>query len=100
MGLQRIRFINKDGQPYDMVLNIIKKRSKVIETINTEDGSREDSRIHFYESPERYQNYGHPNRRSMLKAIECNPSDFILMTNDDNYYVPRFVAYMLHFKVR
>jgi hypothetical protein len=42
MGLQRIRFINKDGQPYDMVLDIIKKRSKVIETINPEDGSRLD----------------------------------------------------------
>jgi hypothetical protein len=58
-------------------------------------GDRADSRIHFYESPERYQNYGHPNRRAMLQAIECNPNDFILMTNEDNYYVPRFVEFML-----
>jgi len=58
-------------------------------------GSRKDSRIHFYQSPERYQKYGHPNRRTMLQSIECHHNDFILMTNDDNYYVPRFVEFML-----
>ena len=58
-------------------------------------GNKEDGRVHFYESPERYQKYGHPNRRSMLQAIECDPNDFILMTNDDNYYVPKYVEYML-----
>ena len=56
----------------------------------------EDDRVHFYESPERYQNYGHPNRKMMLQTIETNPGDFILMTNDDNYYVPLFVEYMLN----
>ena len=56
----------------------------------------EDKRIHFYESEERYQNYGHPNRKTMLQTIETNPGDFILMTNDDNYYVPVFVEYMLN----
>jgi hypothetical protein len=39
MGLQRITFINKDGQPYDLVLDIIKKQSKIIVTRNPEDGS-------------------------------------------------------------
>ena len=54
-----------------------------------------DSRVIFYQSPERYEKYGHPNRRSMLQTIECNTGDYILMTNDDNYYTPRFVEFML-----
>jgi len=54
-----------------------------------------DERIHFWESPERYENYGHPNRRTTLQTIETETGDFILMTNDDNYYVPMFVEYML-----
>lgn len=58
-------------------------------------GDRKDERVHFYQSPERYQNYGHPNRRTMLQALECDPKDFILMTNDDNMYVPKFVEFML-----
>ena len=54
-----------------------------------------DKRVRFYESPERYQNYGHPNRKTMLQTIVTEPGDFILMTNDDNYYVPVFVEYMI-----
>lgn len=54
-----------------------------------------DERIHFYQSAERYQNYGHPNRRMMLKTLQCDFKDFILLTNDDNMYVPRFVEFML-----
>jgi hypothetical protein len=56
-----------------------------------------DGRIHFYQSAERYQAYGHPNRRSMLQSIQCSPTDFVLMTNDDNYYVPKFIEWMLKF---
>jgi hypothetical protein len=58
-------------------------------------GGRKDRRIRFYQSAERYQNYGHPNRRAMLQMIVTDPFDYILMTNDDNYYVPKFVEYML-----
>lgn len=54
-----------------------------------------DGRIRFYQSGERYQKYGHPNRKIMLQKIETKKGDFILMTNDDNYYVPRFVEYFL-----
>jgi hypothetical protein len=39
MGLQRILFINKEGQPCDMTLDIIRKLSKVIVTRNPEDGT-------------------------------------------------------------
>ena len=54
-----------------------------------------DTRIVFYNSPVRNQHYGHPNRSSMLETIETEPGDFILMTNDDNYYIPRFIEFFL-----
>lgn len=53
-----------------------------------------DPRIIFYESTRRLKNYGHPNRRYMLKTVNAGPNDFILITNDDNYYVPEYVNYM------
>jgi len=39
--------------------------------------------------------WGHPNRSAMLQSIKASPKDFILMTNDDNYYVPIFVQTFL-----
>ena len=53
-----------------------------------------DPRIHFYESPERYERYGHPNRRAALREVKCNPHDWILLTNDDNFYTCKFWEYM------
>ena len=55
-----------------------------------------DERIHFYQSAERYQNYGHPNRRMMLQTLQCEMKDFILMQNDDNYMIPRSVEFILN----
>jgi hypothetical protein len=54
-----------------------------------------DARVKFYQTPVRNGKYGHPNRRAMLQEIVCDERDFILLTNDDNYYVPRFVELML-----
>ncbi len=54
-----------------------------------------DSRITFICSQNRNGNYGHPNRRKMLERLSGETDDFVLMTNDDNYYVPVFVEYML-----
>ena len=31
----------------------------------------------------------------MLQSIETTTGDYILLSNDDNYYVPRFVEFML-----
>jgi hypothetical protein len=53
---------------------------------------RKDQRIHYTETPTVNGKWGHPNRRDMLQKIEAGPNDFILLTNDDNYYVPTFVA--------
>jgi hypothetical protein len=63
--------------------------------INIMEPLMQDDRVKFYQSPERYQKYGHPNRRTMLQTLKCDDKDFILLTNDDNYYTPRFVEFML-----
>lgn len=54
---------------------------------------REDPKIKFWNTTKRNGNYGHPNRRMMLNKIEIAEDDFILLTNDDNYYVPQFVNF-------
>jgi len=54
-----------------------------------------DQRIRFEESEQRNGYWGHPNRRKMLEKLVFNRTDYLLMTNDDNYYVPRFVEMML-----
>lgn len=71
-----------DGQVPGSILDIIQPLMK-------------DKRIRFYSSEERYEKYGHPNRRVMLQKITTKTGDFILMTNDDNYYTPRFIEYFL-----
>jgi hypothetical protein len=47
-----------------------------------------DPRIIFKESPRRYGVYGHPNRKIYLEQVESSKDSFVLLTNDDNYYVP------------
>lgn len=54
-----------------------------------------DSRISLTETKERRQMYGHPNRRDMLQSIVGEKDDFVLITNDDNIYLPVFVEYFL-----
>lgn len=58
---------------------------------NQEPKISDDKRIFFYNSAKRKGEYGHPNRKQMLDRLECKDDDFILLTNDDNYYVPHFV---------
>lgn len=54
-----------------------------------------DPRIKFIETEKRLQNWGHEHRRVMLQLIEGQKGDYVLITNNDNYYVPRYVEYML-----
>jgi len=54
----------------------------------------DDPRVIFYESEVRLGKYGHPNRRYMLDHVKMNTDDYVLITNDDNYYVPEYVNYM------
>jgi glycosyltransferase involved in cell wall biosynthesis len=53
---------------------------------------RADPRIFFCESSSVNGKWGHPNRRYMLENISANAREFVLITNDDNYYVPTFIA--------
>jgi hypothetical protein len=56
----------------------------VLKTVSLYD----DPRIQFRESPERYGQYGHPNRKIFLSELSGSKEEFIILTNDDNYYVP------------
>lgn len=56
----------------------------------------DDPRIVFKESEQRYQQYGHPNRKIFLSELEGKRNSFVLLTNDDNYYVPVFVDEVLN----
>ena len=54
-----------------------------------------DPRITFTHSERRKQKWGHPNRKTMLEQVKANDDDIILLTNEDNMYVPIFVEAML-----
>ncbi len=54
-----------------------------------------DPRILFQETPVVNGLWGHPNRTLGLRQLVLNHHDYVLMTNDDNYYVPFFVMKML-----
>lgn len=53
---------------------------------------RQDARIHFRCTPNQNGCWGHRNRAAVLQQLEFNENDFVLMTNDDNYYVPSYVG--------
>jgi GT2 family glycosyltransferase len=48
-----------------------------------------DDRIHYIFTETRYNNYGHT-PHNIGKALSI--ADYIVMTNDDNYYVPTFIT--------
>jgi glycosyltransferase involved in cell wall biosynthesis len=47
-----------------------------------------DDRIKFLETKERWGQYGHPIRQKLLKELIYSDSDYILITNGDNYHTP------------
>lgn len=55
----------------------------------------DEPRVRYFETFKRKQQYGHPNRQTYLKSIEYSEDEFILLTNDDNFYCPVYVQYML-----
>ena len=55
----------------------------------------DDPRIKYLQSEERNQQYGHPNRKKFLEDLDPDPLTYILLTNDDNYYVPVMVQKVL-----
>jgi hypothetical protein len=55
----------------------------------------ETGKVDYHETSERIGGFGHSNRKMMLEKIEGQYDDYVLMTNDDNQYVARFVEYFL-----
>jgi hypothetical protein len=78
----------------DWELNIIYD-GQVPENIKDIMSLYSDKRIKFLNTPKRNGVWGHPNRKMMLNTIEGELNDYVLMTNDDNYYVPKFVEQIL-----
>jgi glycosyltransferase involved in cell wall biosynthesis len=48
--------------------------------------------IKYWQTPIRYNDFGHTLRDLGIQQVT---GDYILITNDDNYYVPKFVELML-----
>jgi hypothetical protein len=57
--------------------------------------SRRDPRIMFTDSETESGNHGFYIRRMMLSILSGEETDFVLNTNDDNIYVPRFIELMM-----
>jgi len=53
--------------------------------------ARYPDRLHCYFTDQRFNDYGHTLRDI---AIGMCSTEFIMLTNDDNYYTPRFIEYM------
>lgn len=54
-----------------------------------------DSRVYVIETPERKQQFGHPYRQLAIDNLttDCH---WITLTNQDNYYAPVFLEWLLH----
>jgi glycosyltransferase involved in cell wall biosynthesis len=53
--------------------------------------SKYPDRFDFHFTPMRYNDFGHSLRDLGIKMCD---TDYILITNDDNYYAPKFLEYM------
>lgn len=57
-----------------------------------------DPRIHYIENKHAKGQFGHPIRQEYLKKLksgELGTYDYVLITNDDNYYAPHFMEKLL-----
>lgn len=70
-----------DGEPPQNIINVM--------------SLYDDPRITFEYTPQVNGKWGHPNRNMGLRRIPLSHRNFVLMTNDDNYYVPEFVNFFL-----
>ncbi len=53
--------------------------------------AREDGRVRYSHTPVRHNDYGHTLRDEGLRAAT---GDYVLLTNGDNYYIPRAIEYL------
>lgn len=58
-------------------------------------GAANDNRITYIETKERKGNWGFYWRQWALNELKTSESEYVVMTNSDNYYVPTFCQFML-----
>jgi hypothetical protein len=78
----------------DWIMHIIHDGPASQELIDMVNSYR-DSRINFTATKEINGYWGFPNRNLALKNLALNHRDFVLITNDDNMYIPKFMEYFL-----
>jgi hypothetical protein len=84
------------GEPVtNWLMTIIHDGPASEEVLKTVALYKDDLRIVFFATDTRQGNWGHSNRKTFLSMIGGNPGDYVLITNDDNYYVPMFIDLML-----
>jgi hypothetical protein len=49
--------------------------------------------IEYLETDRRFNDYGHSLREIGIRMVE---TPYLMMTNDDNYYAPKYLEYMFH----
>lgn len=62
---------------------------RIVEAVN-------DPRIKYKETENRVGSWGHKIRRDALASIANSNSEFVVITNPDNHFVPVFLEYMLN----
>jgi hypothetical protein len=88
-------FILQRPSNFDWSMTIVHDGPASDEVRKTVSLYENDPRVCFIETEGRIGNWGMHNRRMMFNLINAAPGDFILNTNDDNFYVPRFVEFMM-----
>lgn len=63
-------------------------------TLRAIDEVRREPRVQFIQTERRLQQYGHPWRQRAIEML-AQDCDWIVLTNEDNYYVPVFAEWML-----
>ncbi len=53
------------------------------------------NRVTFTTTPERKQQFGHPHRQMAIDRLLADGCDWIGLTNQDNYYVPTYLEWMV-----
>lgn len=53
------------------------------------------SGVHFRQTEERKQKFGHPHRQAAVAELLAGGCDWILLTNQDNYYAPVFLEWLV-----
>lgn len=89
--------INQTHQEWELILIHDGKEtypiSKIVEAAN-------DQRITYIQTEERKQNWGHHWRRWALQELKesrlSKESDFVVITNSDNWYAPNFCELMVN----